>query len=179
MAAPALLFITGASGAGKTTAVQALEALGLAGVRCYYFDSIGVPSPAEMIREYGSGEAWQATTTVQWVRRLAGEAAEVTVLEGQARPSVIRTALGSVGQPLAQIVLLDCSPEERGRRLAGPRGQPALASAQMSTWAAYLRGQADAFELPVIDTTGQSIQAITSALVAQVERLRAIRNRAA
>lgn len=48
----------------------------------------------------------------------------------------------------------------------------------MSTWATYLRGQADALELPVVDTTGQSIEAVTRALVVEVERLRTIRNSA-
>ena len=172
MASPALLFVTGASGAGKTAAVQALEARRLAGVRCCYFDSIGVPSLAEMIRDHGSAEAWQATTTLQWVHRLVEAPAEVAVLDGQTRPSVIRAALSSAGQPAAQIVLLDCSPEERGRRLGGARGQPELASTQMSMWAAYLRGQADAFGLPVIDTTAQSIEAVAGALAAQAERLR-------
>lgn len=175
MATSALLFVTGASGAGKTTAVQALEARRLAGTHCYYFDSIGVPSPAEMIRDYGSGEAWQAAATLQWVERLVAEPAEVTVLDGQARPSVIRAALDRVGRPPAQIVLLDCSPEERARRLAGPRGQAELASTQMSMWAAYLRGQADALGLPVVDTTDQPIEAVVAALAAQVDVLRELR----
>ena len=179
MAVPALLFITGVSGAGKTTAVRALEARSLPGVGCFYFDAIGVPSPEEMIRDYGSGEAWQAAMTIEWVRRLAAEPVEVAVLDGQTRPSVIRTALGRGGSPPAQIVLLDCSPEERARRLAGPRGQPELASPQMNAWAAYLRGQADALELPVVDTTHRSIAAVSDALVAEVERLRAARNRGA
>jgi thymidylate kinase len=175
VAAPALLFVTGASGAGKTTAVRALEARRLAGVRCFHFDSIGVPSPEEMIRDYGSGEAWQAATTVAWIATLMAEPAEVAVLDGQARPSIIRAALRTVAPPPTQIVLLDCTPEERARRLAGLRGQPELASPQMSAWAAYLRGQADALELPVVDTTGQPIEAVTDALFAEVERLRAIR----
>ena len=175
MASPALLFVTGASGAGKTTAVRALEARRLDGVRCFYFDSIGVPSPDEMIRDYGSGEAWQAAATVAWIARLAVEPAEVAVLDGQARPSIIRTALRSVATLPAQIVLLDCSAEERARRLAGPRGQPELASPQMDAWAAYLRGQADALDLPVVDTTGRSIEAVTGALIAEVARLQASR----
>ncbi|WP_460204350.1 hypothetical protein [Scytonema sp. NUACC21] len=41
---PALLVVTGASGAGKTTVVREVEALGLFGVSCYYFNSISVPS---------------------------------------------------------------------------------------------------------------------------------------
>jgi hypothetical protein len=44
MTKPAILVVTGASGAGKTPAVRRLEARGRPGVRCFYFDSIGVPS---------------------------------------------------------------------------------------------------------------------------------------
>ena len=102
----------------------------------------------------------------------------MAVLDGQARPSVIRAALGRAGAAIAQIMLLDCSSEERAGRLTGTRGQPELASPQMSAWAAYLRGQADALELPVVNTTSQSMEAVTDAIAAEVERLRAIRNRA-
>jgi ABC-type glutathione transport system ATPase component len=50
---PALLFVVGASGAGKTAAVRAIEARALPGVRCYYFDTIGVPTPEAIERERG------------------------------------------------------------------------------------------------------------------------------
>jgi hypothetical protein len=45
------------------------------GVRCHYFDSIGVPTPEAMISEYGGGEPWQRAMTERWVRRLADETA--------------------------------------------------------------------------------------------------------
>ena len=51
--APALLFVVGASGAGKSAAVRALEARGMPGVRCYGFDSIGVPTREVLEREWG------------------------------------------------------------------------------------------------------------------------------
>lgn len=172
MTTPAILLVTGASGAGKTASVRALDARALPGVRCFHFDSIGVPGPAEMVREYGSGEAWQAAATFRWVDRLLAEPVEVAVLDGQVRPSVVRAALQRAGSPPAQIVLLDCTPDERERRLAGPRQQPELAGAQMNAWAAYLRGQADALELPVIDTTGTPIDVVVDALAAEAERLR-------
>ena len=38
-----VLVVTGASGAGKTASVEALAARALPGVRCFHFDSIGVP----------------------------------------------------------------------------------------------------------------------------------------
>jgi hypothetical protein len=98
------------------------------------------------------------------------------VLDGQARPSVARAALAEAGAAHAEIVLLDCSPAERLRRLAGPRGQPELASDQMNSWAAYLRGQADALGLPVVDTTGLPLDAVAGRLAAEVERLRGARS---
>lgn len=36
-----------------------------------------------------------------------------------------------------------------------PRGQPELATPDMDCFAAYMRGQADALDLPIIDTTGR------------------------
>jgi hypothetical protein len=175
MQPPAILVVTGASGAGKTASVRALESLSLPGVRCFYFDSVGVPGTEEMERAYGGGEGWQAAMTAQWMRRLVTEETEVAVLDGQTRPSIVRAAIAAVAAPWSTIVLLDCSPEERGRRLAGPRGQPELASEGMSAWAAYLRGQADALGLPVVDTTEVSFELVAAKLAAAVERLRQAR----
>jgi hypothetical protein len=49
-------------------------------------------------------------------------------------------------------LLLDCDSSIRRRRLT-ERGQLDLATARMENWAAYLRGQADALGLPVLDTS--------------------------
>jgi RNase adaptor protein for sRNA GlmZ degradation len=174
MPSPAILIVTGASGAGKTASVRALDALALPGVACFHFDSIGVPSPEEMERQFGGGEAWQSAATERWAERLVAEAGkDVVVLDGQSRPSVVRAALRRAGATRMQIVLLDCSAGERARRLTGPRGQPDLATTRMDNWAAYLRGQADALGLPVIDTTELDVREVTAALAHEVERLRA------
>lgn len=173
---PGILVVTGASGAGKTASVRALEARKLPGVRCFYFDSIGVPGAEAMAREFGSADAWQAAATSTWIERLNGEPGEVMVLDGQTRPSFVRAALRRVGAHCAQIVLLDCTPVERQRRLAGPRTQPELATAAMDSWAAYLRGQADALGLPVLDTTDCDVSSIVDALAREVEALRAARS---
>ena len=55
-----ILVVTGASGVGKTAAVNALNTRRIAGVQCFHFDEIGVPSPAVMERDYGGDEQWQA-----------------------------------------------------------------------------------------------------------------------
>jgi hypothetical protein len=163
-----ILFVTGASGAGKTAAVRVLEGRRMPGIRCRYFDSIGVPSTDEMTREYGSPDEWQAAMTREWVRRLRAEGPGRSVLDGQVRPTFIMNALGTAEIPGARIVLLDCAAEERARRLAGPRAQPELVNARMDAWAAYLRGQADALGLRVIDTTGRPVDAVVDALAAEL-----------
>lgn len=168
----AILVVTGASGAGKTASVEVLAGRMLPGVRCFHFDSIGVPDAAEMLRAYGGGEGWQAAATDAWISRLAAEDSEVAVLDGQTRHSYVLAAIGRVGNPPVRIVLLDCSAEERLRRLSGPRGQPDLATPHMIAWAAYLRGQADALDAPVIDTTALTPDGVASRLAEEVSGLR-------
>src|SRR5262249_3789262 len=125
-------------------------------------------------REFGSPEGWQALTTRAWLERLAADpdGADVHVLDGQTRPSFVRSAVERVGAALVRVVLLECAAHARHARLAGPRGQPELSNPQMDCWAAYLRGQADALELPVIDTTSLGIDGAVDALIVHVERLR-------
>ena len=170
---PRLLFVIGASGVGKTSSLARLRARDLPGVRCYSFDSLGVPDPATMLRDFGGGEQWQSAATTKWVQMLAAnpDHAAVAVLEGQTRPSFVRAALAEVPVTPTAIVLLDCTPVVRSARLSGARGQPELANAEMDRWAAYLRGQADALGLPVVDTSACTIEAIADALAAQVEQL--------
>lgn len=85
LSTPLFVFITGASGAGKSYLTQALERkLDSKLVRVEYFDHIGVPSSEEMIKEYGSGEKWQELMTHQWVQQLVSEKdKKVVILEGQ------------------------------------------------------------------------------------------------
>jgi energy-coupling factor transporter ATP-binding protein EcfA2 len=152
---PAILVLTGASGAGKTALVRALDDLQLPDVGCYHFDSIGVPSPEEMARMWGGGEQWQAAMSEEWIVRLLRnhDGVRVAVLDGQVRPSVLRAPLERLGARRWRIALADCGHDDRNARLHGPRAQPDLATHQMDCWAAYLRGQADALALPVIDTS--------------------------
>lgn len=158
--ADSALFVIGASGVGKTSAIKYLAATGeFLGVT-RFFDSIGVPSPEEMIREFGSGSAWQERATHDWVRRIAEEPTSIVVLEGQTRPSFVRAAVATHGPPAYEIVLLDCQLRVREERLTRSREQPELASPDMDRWAAYLRGQADALRLPIIDTTELSVKAV-------------------
>lgn len=153
---PALLVVVGASGAGKTTLVGQLAALRLPGVGCYHFDAIGIPAADDP--RFSSGEAFQAWALDQWIARLARneDGLRLAVLDASVRPSAVRVAFARHDVARGEVVLVDCDYTERNARLRGPRGQPELATTQMDCWAAYLRGQADALGLPVLDTTGKS-----------------------
>ena len=168
--ADAALFVIGASGAGKTAAVKWLQTeSGFRGA-CRFFDSIGVPTVEEMIEEFGSPDGWQEAATDGWVRALVDDPAELVVLEGQTRTGFIRAAAERHGLRRWTIVLMECSSDVRRRRL-GMRGQPGLASEDMERWAAYLRGQADALGLPVIDTSELTVAEAGAELEAHVRRL--------
>ena len=173
----AILAIVGASGAGKTTVLQELRQRRLSSVGCYNFDSIGVPSPEVMQREFGGPERWQAAMTDRWVERLAAneEGVDVAVLEGQTRPAFLETAFARCGVQRANIVLLDCPPEVRNARLHGPRAQSELATPRMDSWAVYLRGQADALGLTVYDTASLEPAGVADALTRHIEALRGVR----
>jgi hypothetical protein len=168
-----VLVVTGASGSGKTAAVQALDARGIPGIRCFFFDSIGVPTAEVMNRDYGGGEHWQAFATDEWLTRLGRLPAEVrvAVLDGQTRPSFVFGAAARAAPLAVHVVLLDCASPVRVARLLGPRQQPDLATAQMDMWAVYLRDQADALHLDVIDTTTANIAQTAERLDELVRRL--------
>jgi hypothetical protein len=82
---PVIIVVTGASGAGKTTLVRALEARRPPGVGCYYFDSIGVPTREQMTAQFGSPGGWQEAMTHQWIDRLQENADrhDLLVLDGR------------------------------------------------------------------------------------------------
>ena len=174
MVTPAILFVVGASGVGKTAAVRTLEARRMTGVRCYFFDSIGIPTAEVIEQEWGSGEKFQEEMTKSWIERLATneDNAEVAVLDGQTRPSFIQPHLARAGIGHACLLMLDCVTTVRNARLRGPRGQPELASDTMDDWAAYLRGQADALGLRVLDTSHISIEEVADVLQEESEALR-------
>jgi hypothetical protein len=168
-----IIVVTGASGAGKTAAVSLLETRQVPGVHCCYFDSIGVPTAEVMERDHGGPERWQAWATNWWLDQLAALSSDVrvAVLDAQTRPSTVFAAPGGGTRWYPFVVLFDCHPDVRAARLRGPRGQPELATARMDTWAAYLRGQADALGLPIVDTTELTIEEAADHLGALVQRI--------
>jgi dephospho-CoA kinase len=153
-----LIFVTGASGAGKTATLKALEAEKMPGIVFCYFDTVGVPSEEEMIRRFGSGEEWQRQKTIEWVRRIKQQylTQNVVILDGQARQSFIDEACTAAGIDDYEVILFDCAEAIRNNRLH-QRGQPELVSERMQNWALYLRNQAQQRDDIIIETTDISI----------------------
>lgn len=152
-----LVVITGASGSGKTSVTKALEAAHQGLVQTYFFDSIGVPSHEEMVRQYGSGEGWQRAMTLRWVERLSSVSARSPVLlEGQMRLSFVREAVAASKVATCKVILIDCNDDVRRERLHR-RGQPEFASSDMMNWAAFLRREAIEYGARILDTSDLTI----------------------
>lgn len=150
-----LFFLIGSSGAGKTTAAESIKAMNLPGLVVCSSDSLPVPSVEDMIREFGSQDAWQMDSNYRWVKKIKDEYLETNdvLFDTQSRPAFIEEACVKNDISLYTIVLFDCSDEERKRRLIHERNQPDLANQQMMDWAKYLRERCVGENCVVLDNT--------------------------
>jgi dephospho-CoA kinase len=159
-----MYFVIGASGSGKTSVVRHLENARLPGLRTFFFDSIGVPSPQEMIVGWGSGENWQRTKTIEWVARIKPELeTSIAILDGQTRPQFVSEACEIDRLTSYRIILIHCSDVIRRARLF-ERGQPELANDQMMQWAAYLLSETQKLGGVVIHNDELTVPQTASAL---------------
>jgi hypothetical protein len=94
----------------------------------------------------------------------------VSVLDGQTRPAFILPHV-TTAVATCRIVLLDCTPAVRATRLRDGRSQPELVTERMETWATFLRREAGAHGLPIIETSQLSIDAVADALQHEVDLL--------
>ncbi len=149
-----LFFIIGASGSGKTTVVKEIEKMMLTDFKTIYFDSIGVPNMDEMNDKYGGPEQWQRVKTVEWIEIIKQKfLTNVNVIfDGQTRPSFVEEGCTSMELTNYSVILLDCSDDERRKRLFN-RGQKELADANMMNWANYLRNECEQRGYLILDNT--------------------------
>jgi len=168
------VLLTGASGAGKTTIARSVEKLRLTNCEVHFFDSIGVPSVEQMRKEYGPGYepggTWQRAMTLLWMRRIRTilDCGTSVLLEGQMRISFIREALAESQISSARILLLDCDDITRAERLKVHRLQPDRANSDMMNWARYLREEAHAAQIRVLDTGRLSVAKCVDVIVAHL-----------
>jgi len=154
MSQSALYFITGSPGAGKTTLLKRVVADYYPALWTGHVDAQGSP---------GRGTEW-----VELATHPPPGASALLVVDGQERPHLMLEAARERGLTAFHIVLIDCDHDERRRRLLHERRQPELDHRDVYCWAAYLRGQADALGLEVLDTTGQDLNTSTMALATSI-----------
>ena len=165
----ALCILTGASGSGKTTLLKRVVKTYFPDLSYYHFDDIGVPTLEEMQDDFGGPDNWQAHATRLWLKKIALSNAPLTVLDAQVKPSLLKGAADRYGLFKLNTVLIDCGHEERRNRLIHNRSQLDLDTLDMYAWAAYLRGQADALELEIIDTTLATTEESAKELAQSIE----------
>jgi predicted GTPase len=164
-----LYFLTGSSGSGKTTLLKRVRREHLPNLCCYHVDDYEVPSREKMDELYGGTDGWQAHNAKQWVRKVVESGPRLVVLDGQIRPTVILAAAAQYGLSEVHVTLIDCCHRERRRRLY-KRDSADLDHLDMYAWAAYLRGQADALKLEVIDTTASTVKESALELASSIEK---------
>jgi len=149
-----LVVVTGASGAGKTTIAKELERDKIHNLVFCYFDSVGVPSPEVMAKEFGGQESWQRTKTEDWVEMIKNKylGDEIVLLDGQIRPVFVELACKKQNIENYEVVLIDCSDKVRRERLI-ERGHPNLVNSEMMNWAKVLREECGSKGYNIIDTT--------------------------
>jgi thymidylate kinase len=153
---PALLAITGASGAGKTSVVDRLRTLIEPRLLpTLAFDALGVPPESEMSLGWDDPRGWQKAMTWHWVytARHVYRTRPLVVLEGSFDPQYAISACHANRVPL-RVIVLDIDPATCRDRLAR-RGQPELATDDMTSWAGYLRETAQQLGGLVVDARGE------------------------
>jgi dephospho-CoA kinase len=150
---PAILVLTGASGAGKTTLLLKLSELLLPGVECINCDRVKLEPAGSDPSDH------QAAILQHWLFEVQrpDKKIRLAVLDTQIRPHRAIEVLAREGIINSAVVLVDCEPRKRNERLHSERRQPELSNHRMDCWAAYLRGQADALGLAIIDTSEDSV----------------------
>ncbi len=164
-----LILITGASGSGKTTFLQALaQQIPAQDVAMFHFDDAGVPSTQEMIKQYGSPESWQKATTESWLKKISKIADKKTViLEDSFNPNFAVNYAKQVGLTNYKLICLYTDRSVRDKRLIELRKQPELATDDMENFAQFLKIQTLALGGTVINSDATYSPALISKIITE------------
>lgn len=168
---PFILFITGVSGAGKTTVLKQLcSELAQQSVACFHFDSIGVPSVEHMVQQYGGPSQWQQAMTEKWVDTLLTQYAHKTllILEGQMNLHFIVDACKKHNCSNYKIILIHVDNVIRHERLRANRNQPELINKDMDNWADYLHRQAELMHVIILDSGLMSVNQMVNEILSML-----------
>lgn len=168
---PFIIFMSGASGTGKTTLLKYLASkYSNESIAFFHFDSIGVPPLAEMNERYGGPREWQQAKIDEWIKRLIYECGKkVVILEGQADLIFVESAFKSHAFENYALILIHCSDTLRHRRLRD-RGHTELINADMDNWARYLHKQALDKNILILDSEYLSIDEMVNRILPQLAR---------
>ncbi len=153
-----IIAITGASGVGKTTVVDAIGSGPEENPKTFHLDDVDMPdwSSLEDARE------WQRETTLKWVERLVNivrnEKVDI-VFEGSSEIEFLREGFHQHRFTDYEIILFDCNPQTMKSRLT-ERGQPDLYHADMLNWLKKLRLDAMREGIQIVETDHKTIDEI-------------------
>jgi dephospho-CoA kinase len=154
-----LIFILGSSGSGKTTNVKNIESKYPNKYYFAYFDQPRVPSVEEVQEKHGGWENWGIERTNEWIKKIKESYIKnkITIFDVHTKPENIENACKDFGITNYVVILLDCSDDERKKRLI-KRGQHHLINDSLLEWAQFLRNEAINKDYIIIDNTELTIE---------------------
>ena len=165
-----IVFLTGASGVGKTSIVKKLKQdFSNTKFEFHHFDSVGVPTEEER----NSIKNWQEKTTHNWIKKLIDHSdKEVAILEGSSNIEFILGGFKKHNYSNFLVILIDCDEDIMINRLVHIRNQTELANEDMKNWLKYLRNQAIQLSIDILDTSKLDIDSTIKTLLAKIEKVR-------
>jgi len=141
---PPIVFISGASGVGKTTVIEAFKEKEGEKYHYLHFDSVGVPSLKVMESQYGSGRGWQRAMLFKWAEIIKEKCLgnKWVLFEGQYDLEFVDEVITKHGIKQYIVVVLYVNENIQKKRLIEERNQPELHNPHMINWSNHLRNQA-------------------------------------